>query len=103
MHALETERLVIRGLSDGDVDAFVRIMDACFGPSAEPCGYRERLRFYALAETVLADLRGWDSVAIAGVLLAVESRFGIDVDRDRLENLVTAKDLADLAELGSRR
>ena len=54
-------------------------------------------------ETVLADLRGWDSVAIAGVLLAVESRFGIDVDRDRLENLVTAKDLADLAELGSRR
>ena len=54
-------------------------------------------------ETVLADLRGWDSVAIAGVLLAVEARFGIDVDRDRLENLVTAKDLADLAELGNHR
>lgn len=47
-------------------------------------------------ETVLADLRGWDSVAIAGVLIAIESRFGVEVDRDHLENLTMAKDLADL-------
>jgi acyl carrier protein len=54
-------------------------------------------------ETVLADLRGWDSVAIAGVLLAIESRFGIEVDRDCVENLTTAKDLADLVELNALR
>ena len=54
-------------------------------------------------ETVLADLRGWDSVAIAGVLLAIEARFDIEVDRDRLENLTTAKDLADLVEPGASR
>lgn len=55
------------------------------------------------SETVLADLRGWDSVAIAGVLIAIESRFGIEVDRDRLENLSTGQDLADLIELGAPR
>jgi acyl carrier protein len=54
-------------------------------------------------ETVLADLRGWDSVAIAGVLLAIESQFDVEVDRDRLENLTTAQDLAELVEPDASR
>lgn len=47
-------------------------------------------------ETVLADLRGWDSVAVVGVLVGIERRFGIVVDRDQMEALHQAKDLADL-------
>jgi len=53
-------------------------------------------------ETVLRDLRGWDSVATAGVLVAIEIRFGVAVDRERLETLNRVEDLADMVEAGTR-
>lgn len=53
-------------------------------------------------ETVLADLRGWDSVALAGVLVAIEIRLGVVVDRDQLETLSRVEDLADLIAAGTR-
>lgn len=53
-------------------------------------------------ETVLRDLRGWDSIAFAGVLVAIEIRFGVAVDRDRLEALNRVEDLADILEAGTR-
>ena len=52
--------------------------------------------------TVLRDLRGWDSVATAGVLVAIEIRFGVAADRDRLETLNRVEDLADMIEAGTR-
>lgn len=52
-------------------------------------------------ETVLADLRGWDSVALAGVLVAIEMRFGVVVDRDQLETLNRVEDLAAIIAAGT--
>lgn len=54
-------------------------------------------------ETVLRDLEGWDSIAIVGVLVAIESRFGVAVNRNRLETLNRVEDLADIVEADRRR
>ena len=53
-------------------------------------------------DTVLAELRGWDSVAMAGLLVAMEIRFDITVQRDQLETLHRVKDLAAIGAAGTR-
>ena len=47
-------------------------------------------------ETELDDLPGWDSVALAGVLLAIESEFEVGVTRQQIQHMSTGADLARL-------
>ena len=47
-------------------------------------------------ETELDDLPGWDSVALAGVLLAIETEFGVPVARSAADGVLTGADLARL-------
>jgi acyl carrier protein len=49
-------------------------------------------------DTVLDDIPGWDSVTVAGVLLAIEERFGIVASRAEIDELRTAADLARLCQ-----
>jgi acyl carrier protein len=42
------------------------------------------------ADTILADLPGWDSVAMAGVMLALEDRFGVMLERTSVDGVNTA-------------
>jgi acyl carrier protein len=49
-------------------------------------------------DTVLDDIPGWDSVTVAGVLLAIEERFGIVASRAEIDELQTAADLARLCQ-----
>lgn len=51
------------------------------------------------AETELDDLPGWDSAALAGVILGIEDAFGVSITRDQLGPLVTGADLARLCPL----
>lgn len=44
--------------------------------------------------TRLDDLSGWDSVALAGVLVEIESRFGVVATRAQIDGVRTAGDLA---------
>jgi acyl carrier protein len=53
------------------------------------------------ADSELADLPGWDSVALAGVLVALEARFGVAVGRAEIDAIETAGDLARLLPAGS--
>lgn len=46
--------------------------------------------------TQLDDIPGWDSVALAGVILAIETRFGTAVSRAQVDGIHTAADLAAL-------
>jgi acyl carrier protein len=48
------------------------------------------------ADTVLDDLPGWDSVTVAGVLLAIEEQFGVMTGRREIDQLRTGADLARL-------
>jgi acyl carrier protein len=41
----------------------------------------------------LADIPGWDSVALAGVLMAIEERLGYAPDRDLIDHLRSVDDL----------
>jgi acyl carrier protein len=41
----------------------------------------------------LADIRGWDSVALIGVLLAIEQRLGNEPDRDSIDRIRSVDDL----------
>lgn len=50
------------------------------------------------ADTRLDDLPGFDSVAMAGVLLEIEDRLGVQIDRGAIEHVETVRDLAALAE-----
>jgi acyl carrier protein len=43
------------------------------------------------ADTILADLPGWDSVAMAGVMLALEDRFGVMLERTAGDLLALVK------------
>ena len=49
-------------------------------------------------DTVLDDLPGWDSVTLAGVLLAVEDQFHVNAVRRDAGILVTGADLARLCQ-----
>ncbi len=51
-------------------------------------------------DTVLDDLPGWDSVALAGVLLAVEEQFNVNAVRRDVGVLATGADLARLCHPG---
>jgi acyl carrier protein len=51
----------------------------------------------AVGETTrFADLRGWDSVAVAGVVMAAEERFGLRLSSEEIEQAVRVDDLARL-------
>ncbi len=50
-------------------------------------------------DTVLDDLPGWDSVSLAGVLLAIEERFKVNAVR-RDATATTGADLARLSQPG---
>jgi acyl carrier protein len=54
------------------------------------------------AESQLDDLPGWDSVALAGVLVALEARFGVAVGRTEIDAIETAGDLARLCAAATR-
>ena len=47
-------------------------------------------------DTVLDDIPGWDSVTVAGVLLAIEDQFGTVTSRREVDGLQTGADLAKL-------
>ncbi len=49
-------------------------------------------------DTVLDDIPGWDSVTVAGVLLAIEEMFGTVATRREIDDLRTGADLARLCE-----
>jgi acyl carrier protein len=49
-------------------------------------------------DTILADLPGWDSVAMAGVMLALEDRFGVMLERTSVDGVNTAGDLLALVK-----
>lgn len=49
-------------------------------------------------ETQLDDIAGWDSVTLAGVMLAIEARFGVAASRRRVDQISTGADLARLCE-----
>jgi acyl carrier protein len=51
-------------------------------------------------DTLLDDIPGWDSVTLAGVLLAIESRFGVAAGRQQLDGVATGADLARLCRGG---
>ena len=53
-------------------------------------------------DTVLDDLRGWDSVALAGVVVAIEARFGNPITRAELGDIRRAEDLALLVRARAR-
>lgn len=46
--------------------------------------------------TQLDDIPGWDSVALAGVVLAIETRYGVAVSRAQVDGIHTGADLAAL-------
>lgn len=46
--------------------------------------------------TQLDDIPGWDSVALAGVVLAIETRFAVAVSRAQVDGIHTGADLAAL-------
>ena len=48
--------------------------------------------------TELDDLPGWDSAALAGVILSIESHFGVSITRKQLDSIVTVADLARLCQ-----
>lgn len=48
------------------------------------------------AQTELDDLPGWDSATLAGVILSIESAFGVSVTREQLGPIATGADLARL-------
>jgi acyl carrier protein len=53
-------------------------------------------------DTVLDELRGWDSVALAGVVVAIETRFGNPITRAELGEIRRAEDLALLVRARSQ-
>ena len=51
-------------------------------------------------DTELEDIPGWDSVALAGVLLAIETEFDVTAGRAQVQALVRGADLARLCGPG---
>jgi acyl carrier protein len=49
-------------------------------------------------DSQLEDLPGWDSVALAGVLVGLETRFGVAIGRTEINAIETAGDLARLCQ-----
>lgn len=47
-------------------------------------------------ETTASDVKGWDSLSHAMLILAVEEEFGADLPLDRTYTLANVGDLADL-------
>jgi len=47
-------------------------------------------------DTLLADIPGWDSAALAGVLLGIEDQFGVVANREQIDGLNSGADLAGL-------
>jgi len=48
------------------------------------------------AATELADIPGWDSATLAGVLLGIEAIYGVVATREQIAGLDTGADLAAL-------
>jgi len=47
-------------------------------------------------EMELADIPGWDSAALAGVILGIETTFGVAIHASQIRRISTAGDLAKL-------
>jgi len=50
--------------------------------------------------TRLDNVSGWDSVAMASVLMAIEDRFDLTIDRDQLDGVQSFGDLVRLVVAG---
>jgi acyl carrier protein len=48
------------------------------------------------ADTELADIPGWDSAALAGVILGIETAFSVTIHAGQIRDINTAADLARL-------
>lgn len=49
-------------------------------------------------DTELDDIAGWDSVTLAGVLIALEGRFGVPISRENIDRIATGADLARICQ-----
>ncbi len=47
-------------------------------------------------DTELADLNGWDSLAVVEFIALADDEYKVDLDFDRMESCVTIADLFDL-------
>ena len=47
-------------------------------------------------ETILADLEGWDSMGVLGIIALIDSQFNMVVEGDALGNCTTVGDIFDL-------
>ena len=47
-------------------------------------------------QTVLADIEGWDSMAVLGVIALIDSQFGVVVEGDALGKCTTVGDIFEL-------